>query len=87
MNFISAIVLYLVIWFMCVFIILPLRIKSQTEDGEVVPGTPASAPIDPKLKKKAVWVTLLATALYIPIVIIIVNGWITIDDLDFYPNR
>jgi predicted secreted protein len=87
MNFISAIVLYLVIWFMCVFIILPLRIKSQTEDGEVVPGTPASAPTDPMLKKKAIWVTVLATLLYIPVVVIIVNGWITIDDLDFYPNR
>jgi predicted secreted protein len=87
MNFISAIVLYLVIWFMCVFIILPLRIKSQDEDGEVVPGTPASAPTDPMLKKKAVWVTILATVLYVPIVVTIVNGWITIDDLDFYTKR
>ncbi|NOX74935.1 MAG: DUF1467 family protein [Alphaproteobacteria bacterium] len=86
MNFISAAVLYLVIWFMCVFIILPLRIKSQTEDGKVVPGTPASAPVDPMLKKKAVWVTVLATVLYIPIVVTIINGWITIDDLDFFPK-
>ncbi len=84
MNFISAVVLYLVIWFMCVFVILPLRIKSQSEDGEVVPGTPASAPVDPMLKKKAIWVTVLATVLYVPIVIIILKGWITIDDLDFF---
>jgi len=86
MNPIAAVVLYLVIWFMCVFIILPLKIKSQHEDGEVVPGTPASAPIDPMLKKKLVWVTVMATTIFIPVALTIINRWITIDSFDFYPG-
>ena len=86
MNPVSAIVLYAVIWFMWLFVILPLRIKSQAETGDIVPGTPASAPYDPMLKKKAVWTTMLATVIFIPITVIIVFGLITIEDIDFF-NR
>jgi predicted secreted protein len=86
MNPVSAIVLYLVIWFMCVFVILPLKIKSQEEAGEIVPGTPASAPVDPMIKKKAIWVTIMATVIFIPIVLIIANGWIAVEDFDLYPG-
>ncbi len=84
MNPVAGVVLYLVIWFMCLFVILPLRITSQTEDGDVVPGTPASAPIDPMLKKKAIWITVLATVVFIPIALIIINGWIKVEDFDFF---
>ncbi|MFT4716596.1 MAG: putative secreted protein [Paracoccaceae bacterium] len=86
MNPVSAIVLYVVIWFMCLFVILPLKITSQEEDGNIVPGTPASAPIDPMIKKKAIWVTIMATAIFVPVVIIIISGWISIEDMDFYPG-
>lgn len=84
MNVVSAIVLYLVIWFMCLFVILPLRIKSQNENGEVVAGTPASAPVDPKLKRKVIWVTILATSLFIPIAITISKGWISVEKIEFF---
>jgi predicted secreted protein len=84
MNPVAALVLYLVFWFMCLFIILPLRLQSQDEAGDVVPGTPASAPDDPKLKKKFLWVTIVATLVWIPVVAIIVTGVITIEDIDFF---
>lgn len=48
----SAIVLFAVIWFMLLLIALPMRMKSQEQDGNVVPGTPASAPINPMIGKK-----------------------------------
>lgn len=86
MNPVSAIVLYAVIWFMCLFVILPLRIKSQSETGEIVPGTPPSAPSDPMIRKKAIWTTAMATAIFIPIVVIVVFKIITIEDIDFF-NR
>ncbi len=86
MNPVSGIVLYLVIWFMTLFVVLPLRIQSQDEAGDVVPGTPASAPVDPKLKKKFIWVTIVATVLFVPIALTIINGWITVEDIDIF-NR
>ena len=51
----SALVLFAVIWFMLLLMALPMRMKSQEEDGEVVPGTPASAPVDPMIGKKMFW--------------------------------
>lgn len=87
MNIVSGIVLYLVIWFMCLFVILPMRLKSQDEDGAVVPGTPASAPINPQLKRKAVVITIVATLVFIPIASVIITGLVTIDDIDVFNRR
>lgn len=57
MSFTSAAVLFAVIWAMVFYIINPLWQKSQSEDGHVVPGTPASAPVDAKLRFKALLTT------------------------------
>ncbi len=84
MNPVSAVVLWLVIWFMTLFVILPLRLQSQSEAGDVVPGTPASAPVNPNLKKKAVLITVIATAIWIPVAATIIMGWITVEDLDIF---
>lgn len=84
MNLVTGILLYLAIWFMCLFVILPLRLQSQAESGDVVPGTSPSAPVDPKLGKKAIWVTIAATLVFIPVFIVIINGWISVDDIDFF---
>lgn len=82
----SALVLFAVIWFMLLLMALPLRMKSQEEDGNVVPGTPASAPVDPMIKKKMIWVTVVTFALWAPLCWLIISGILTIEDIDFY-NR
>lgn len=82
----SAIVLFAVIWFMLLLIALPLRMTSQEQDGEVVPGTPASAPVNPMIGKKMFWVTVITIILWIPLVAFIMSGKLTVSDLDFF-NR
>jgi predicted secreted protein len=57
MGPVSAIVLYLVIWFMVLFVVLPLRLETQGERGEVEPGTPEGAPANLDMWKKARLVT------------------------------
>ncbi|AML50042.1 MULTISPECIES: DUF1467 family protein [Falsihalocynthiibacter] len=79
----SAIVLYSVLWFMTLFVVLPIRLKSQQDMGEVVPGTPSSAPVDPQLKKRAIIVTLITTVLWAIIFTIIVTDTITVRDIDW----
>ncbi|MDC1255496.1 DUF1467 family protein [Paracoccaceae bacterium] len=86
MTISAAVVLFAVIWFMCLFIVLPLRIKSQQEDGEIVPGTPASAPTNPQLKKKTIYVTIVTFILWILLVYIISSGLIRVQDIAFF-NR
>lgn len=82
----SALVLFAVIWFMLLLMALPLRMKSQEEDGDVVPGTPASAPSDPMIKKKMIWVTVVTFVLWAPLCWFIISGILTVEDIDFY-NR
>lgn len=82
----SAIVLFAVIWFMLLLIALPMRMKSQEQDGNIVPGTPASAPVNPMIGKKMMWVTIVTVVLWVPLVAFIMSGAVSIHDIDFY-NR
>ena len=86
MTISAALVLFAVIWFMCLFIILPLKIKSQGEDGKIVPGTPASAPSRPLLKKKTIYVTIISLVLWIALIFVITSGLIRVQDIAFF-NR
>ena len=60
-GFVTGIVVYLIVWWMVFFMILPLSIQSQQEAGEVVPGSDEGAPVDPRLKWK-MWITSVITA-------------------------
>lgn len=76
----GAIVIYAVLWFMVLFIILPIRMKSQQDHGEVVPGTPASAPEAPAMKKRFAITTVIATVLWGIIIAVMLSGAVTLDD-------
>jgi len=86
MSITSAIVLYVVIWFMVFFIALPIRLQTQGDLGEVVPGTHSGAPANHYLKRKAWVTTLVAIVLWVVIGGIIVSGVVTVSDLDIF-NR
>jgi predicted secreted protein len=80
----SALVLLAVIWFMVLFVVLPLNLRTQSEEGEVVPGTPGSAPTDPRLKRKAKIVTLVSLPIWVVACTIIISGAITVEDFDLF---
>ncbi|MEV8466133.1 DUF1467 family protein [Fluviibacterium sp. DFM31] len=82
MSITSAIVLFAVIWFMVFFVVLPLRLTTQGESGEVVPGTHSSAPTNPAIGRKARLTTIWAVGLWIVIFTIIVTETITVRDFD-----
>lgn len=83
MSITGGIVLFVVVWFLLMFIVLPIRSRSQAENGNVVPGTHAGAPADFRLGKTMLIVTLLAIALWAVLATTILSGWITIEDLDW----
>lgn len=86
MGITSGIVLFAVIWFMVLFVVLPLRLRTQEEDGNVVPGTPSSAPVNPDMKRKVRIVTGVAVVLWAIIAGVILSGAITVADFDIF-NR
>jgi predicted secreted protein len=84
MTISAAIVLLAVIWFLLLFIALPLNIKTQKESGKTVPGTPSSAPENLNLKKKIIMVSIFTIIIWVPIITLIMSGILTISDLDFF---
>lgn len=86
MGITSALVLYAVCWFMIFLIVIPIRLQTQGDLGEVVPGTQAGAPEHHHLKTKAKITTLAAAVVTAILVLIITSGVITVRDLDWF-NR
>ena len=82
MTITAAIVLYSICWFMTFLIVLPLRLVTQADAGEVVPGTHRSAPADVQIGKRARITTVVATVLWAVLTAIILSGAISIRDLE-----
>ena len=59
-----AVALFLTIWFVVLFAVLPFGIRSQHETGDFVPGTDPGAPVEPRLLIKALWTTLLSLLVF-----------------------
>lgn len=86
MGITSALVLFAVIWFMTFLIVIPIRLETQGDLGNVVPGTHAGSPENHHLKKKA-WITTgISAVLWVIIAGIIISGVISIEDIDWF-NR
>lgn len=81
MQFLSFFAVFFVVWWLTLFIVLPIGMRSQHDEGHVVNGTVASAPA----KFKGLRVVLLTTV----IAMVICGIWtglslyydITLDDL------
>ena len=86
MGIVSGLVLFAVIWSMTFLIALPIRVQTQGDAGAVVPGTHASSPEVHNLRKKAWITTLVSVGLWLLIAGIILSGWISVRDIDFF-NR
>ena len=86
MSIVSALVLYAVIWFLVLFVVLPIRLETQGDRGEIVPGTHAGAPANLQMGKKARLVSIIAAAVWVVVAGIILSGVISVRDIDFF-NR
>ena len=83
MTITAALVLFAVIWFLTLLVVLPVRIKTQGDLGEIVPGTHAGAPEVHHMRKK-LWITTGITIVLWAIVAgIIISGVISVRDFDW----
>ncbi|MFL2802956.1 MAG: DUF1467 family protein [Paracoccaceae bacterium] len=71
MTITASLVLFAVFWFLILFVVLPLNIKTQGEAGENSYGTPSSAPIKANIKKKMFLVTICTLIIWIISMILI----------------
>ena len=64
MSLSLAIAIYVVLWWTVLFAVLPIGVRTQGEDGSVVPGTPESAPSAPRLLRVVLITTLISGLLF-----------------------
>jgi predicted secreted protein len=81
-----AIALYFIIWWITLFAMLPIGVRTQEEEGEVAPGTAESAPHMPKLLQKMLATTVVASVVFAVVYVIIVHRVITLDQIPFLPR-
>lgn len=65
MNPFTAIAIYLTIWWIVLFAVLPLGAKSHAEAGSQAPGGgDPSSPVNPRLKEKFLLTTLVSAVIF-----------------------
>jgi len=84
MGPVSGLVLLAVIWTVVFFIVLPLRLETQGDKGEIVPGTHASSPADFSFKKKAKITSIVAVPIWLVIAGVLLSGAVSVRDIDWF---
>lgn len=82
MGIVSGLVLFAVIWSMVFLIALPIRVQTQGDLGDIVPGTHAGSPEHHHLRTKAIWTTVISLVLWAITATIILSGWISVDQVE-----
>ena len=82
----SAVAIYFVIWWIALFAVLPWGIRSQVEEGEVVPGTDPGAPRRPRFLFVVLVTTALSAVVFAIFYAVISQDYISLEDLHWLPG-
>ena len=69
--------IYFIVWWTVLFAVLPIGLRTQEEEGHVVPGTPESAPARPRFLLIVVLTSLVSAVVFALIYAVMV--WQIID--------
>ena len=78
----SLLSIYLLIWVVTLFAVLPWGVRTPQEEGaDMVKGQADSAPVQPMLIRKLLWTTLISAIIGGILYAIWSSGMITVEDL------
>lgn len=82
MAFFTWFAMYFIVWWVCLFAVLPFGIRGQHQDGPVTDGTEPGAPVRTHLLIKMVATSILA------LVVLLLAQWgLSNETLQAYWNR
>ena len=64
MSVTGSIVIYVILWWLILFTVLPRDINSQKDKGYIVQGTDPGAPSNPNIVKKLIITTAITSILF-----------------------
>ncbi|MEM7730330.1 MAG: DUF1467 family protein [Pseudomonadota bacterium] len=77
MNWFTGLATFLILWWLSLFIVLPIGIRGQAETESVEHGTEPGAPVKPDMWKRMLWTTLLAIIFFALTWLVVTGGWLT----------
>jgi predicted secreted protein len=77
----TVVAIFFLIWWVVLFAVLPLGIRSQHESGEIVPGTDPGAPTIPNLGRKLMWTTVVSAVIFAGCYVVYVERLVTLQGL------
>ncbi|MCA3555806.1 DUF1467 family protein [Aestuariivirga sp.] len=82
MKFGSAVAIYFITWWVCLFVVLPWGVKNAHEAGETVEqGNEHGAPVKPMLWRKVLATTILSAIVFAVIYGQVTYHWVAFDDI------
>lgn len=80
----SAIAIYFITWWVCLFMVLPWGVRNAHEAGEAVEqGNEHGAPVKPMLWRKVLATTVLSAIVFAVIYGQMTYHWVGFDDIPF----
>lgn len=87
MNWTSILAIYFLVWVMTAFVSLPFGVRTAEEAGvEKVPGQADSAPVNFRPRRIIIRATIIAALLTTLYVLNYEYGWLTVDDINIFPD-
>lgn len=85
MSIVSAIVLFAVFWFLALFIVLPIGLSTQGDEGARLIGTHAGSPSSSfSMRKKLRQATMVAVPAWILVVLFVLYSGVGVRDIDIF---
>jgi predicted secreted protein len=81
MGIAGSLMVIAIAWWLAFFVLLPIGVRSQLEEGHVIPGTEPSAPTSPRLALKAGFALVIALIVWGGLFSLIEFRIVTIDDI------
>lgn len=76
MSLTLGLAIYFIMWWLTLFAVLPFGLRTQDEAGDVVPGTPESAPARPRMLRVFLLNTLVASVAFFIFWLGVTQGWL-----------
>lgn len=77
MNWFTGLATFMILWWLSLFIVLPIGVRGQAEASDISPGTEPGAPTTANMARKALWATGLAIVFFLITYFVISGGWLT----------
>jgi predicted secreted protein len=77
----TAFAIFFVLWWIVLFVTLPFGVRSQQEDGEIIPGSDPGAPIASRMGRKLIWTTVISIVVYAIMMLAYNAGYLNVERL------